>query len=162
MFWALKYFTLTTFAVLYNTAPILTLFFSACFLREKVVCMDYITVILGFMAVVTIIYGIFVQKTKDSNYANGLVFAKTDHFDIVAFVCLVSTPIFASLNTIILRRLRKINENTLSCYSNISAAFFGLLIIYASGQGTDFATRILKERPFTMILFIITGSITAP
>lgn len=164
MFWALKQFTLTTFSVLYNTAPIMTVFFGAVCLKEKVGISEYVTVSLGFLAVVTIIYGVFIQKQQVdlSTIIDTKKDKRKDHFTMVAFICLILTPFFASLNTILLRKLRKINESTLSCYSNIAAAFMGLFIVNASGMDTSFVARIIKTQPLTTFLFIFTGSITVP
>ena len=57
LYYSVKYFTLTTFAVFNNLAPILTLLLAFCILNEKVTRYDYVNIILGFGAVSLITYG---------------------------------------------------------------------------------------------------------
>ena len=77
-----------------------------------------------------IIYGILIQK--ESKEINPEEYAKHDHFDVIAFISLILTPIVASTNSIIVRKLRKINENTLSCYTNLFSVVFvtGIMLVY--------------------------------
>ena len=142
---ALKYFTLTTFSVIYNTAPILTLVFGASCLGEKVTIIDYMIVLLGFVAVGFIIYGIFIEEEHEPINKNSKKYAQHDHFSVIGIVTLVLTPVLASLNNIIVRRLRKINENTLSCYSNIACATFGFVFLEIYELDSSFVIKIVKS-----------------
>ena len=127
---ALKYFTMTTFSVLFNTAPILTVFFGAVCLKENVTANDYLVVLLGFIAVIIIIYGIFSQEEdKTDIHKDSKKFAQSNHFNMLAFISLIATPLLQSSGSIIVRRMRKLNENTLSCYSNIACAIFGFVVL---------------------------------
>ena len=66
IFDSIKYFTLTTFAVVYNLAPFCTVAFGYFLLNEKVTCLDICSVFMGFTAVILIIYGISTSKEKDN------------------------------------------------------------------------------------------------
>lgn len=57
MFSAMKYYTLSTFAVFNNTTPMVTLLLAFLILHEKLSCFNITTVILGFGAVGIITYG---------------------------------------------------------------------------------------------------------
>ena len=62
MFTSIKYFTLTTFAVLDNLAPSCTVIFGYFILKENVNKVDVFCVVLGFVAVIFITYGMTNSK----------------------------------------------------------------------------------------------------
>ena len=163
MITALSSFTMTTFAVMFNTAPIFVVFLGALCLRENVTSKDYLLVLLGFIAVSIIILGIFaVQDEPTDRHKDSKKFAQSNHFTLATFIALIATPLLQAGGTLIVRRMRKLNENTLSCYSNIACAIFGYVVIKITGMDATFVIDILINRPWTFMLFFITGSITFP
>ena len=68
MYVAIKYFTVTTFAVFSNMAPIVTVLLGAFALKEEVKCVEYFIIVLGFASVTIITLGMATKnqdKTAD-------------------------------------------------------------------------------------------------
>ena len=94
---AIKYFTLTTIAVVYNIAPFSTLFLAAIFLGEKIERQDIFAVILCFISVLIITYGMTQDKDKIKKASQtAQEYARFDHFSYLAFLCLLCAPILKS------------------------------------------------------------------
>ena len=85
-------------------------------------------------------------------------YARFDHFSYLAFICLMLAPIMKAAQNIILRKVRKINSKTMSCYSN---PFLGItcgLYLMFSGRGMGFTDLLWKDHTL-LALFIFLGSI---
>ena len=52
---------------------------------------------------------------------------------VIKYVCLVLNPIFVAYGTVMMRKMRKLNENVVSCYMNGVAIPVMIIICYASG-----------------------------
>lgn len=131
---AIKYFTLTTIAVFYNIAPFLTILFASIFLGENVGCMDIFTVIMSFGAVMLITVGMKLNKEKDkAPETDPHEFAKIDHFSTIAFLCLIMAPTLKASQNILLRSMRKMNSDSLSCYTNPTGVIFALVLMKYMG-----------------------------
>ena len=74
MYVAIKYFTVTTFAVFSNMAPMVTVLLGAFALKEEVNCTDYCIILLGFASVTFITLGMAAknedQTTNQSNQSS--------------------------------------------------------------------------------------------
>ena len=92
-----------------------------------------------------IIYGILLEKEKDNNIENNSKdYYKHDHLNFLAFSLLILTPVLASLNSILVRKLRKINENTLCCYTNTCSVVVMYTLLKMNDMDTSFIVRIIK------------------
>lgn len=85
-------------------------------------------------------------------------YARIDHFSKYAFICLVLAPIFKASQNIILRKVRKINSKTMSCYSNPFLGISCFIYLMVSGKGMDFTDLLWKDHTL-LCLFIFLGSI---
>ena len=65
MYVAIKYFTVTTFAVFSNMAPIFTVLFGASFLKEEVKKVEYFIILLGFASVTFITLGMATENKEE-------------------------------------------------------------------------------------------------
>lgn len=98
MFYAMKYFTLSTFAVFNNMAPFVTLLLAALILKESVTCFDYSNVLLGLSAICLITYGmtqgaaVSAADAKDPEKM-----AMVDQFSFFPFLAMIATPIMFGL-----------------------------------------------------------------
>ena len=93
-FSSMKFYTLTTVAVFYNLSPFVTQLFGAILLNEAVSCKDFVLVLITFISVLLLIFG---MKKDTGEKLSSVDFAKTDHFSLAAFFCLIGTPVFVAI-----------------------------------------------------------------
>ena len=121
MYTAMKYFTLTTFAIFNNCSPLVTLLLAAAILKENVTCFDYSTVLLGLCAVSLITYGMTqkqeVSTSADEASTNPKKYAQSDHFSLFPFLAMIAVPLMFGIQHIIARKMRKFKHaSSMSCY----------------------------------------------
>ena len=93
-FSAIKYYTLTTFAIFYNLDPFFTLLLGAIILNESIKPMDIFLVFISFTAVVIISFGM--KSDDDHKKVDSADYAKSDHFNLVGFICLIGVPVLVA------------------------------------------------------------------
>ena len=86
-------------------------------------------------------------------------YARHDHMTLISFVFLLSCPIMVASQNILLRKMRKINSNTLSCYINPFSTVCCFMMLNYAGITFENIYFIINNRPLTLLLFLGTGSV---
>lgn len=120
---AVKFFDLTTVAMVVNCAPLITCVLSAFFLDEKIKRSDVIYLFLAFSAVSIMVFG-------DPNNQN-----KKDRPcpNLIAIVALFFNPIAIATGNVAMRKMRKLHENVVSCWMSLSMIFVFVPLVLISG-----------------------------
>ena len=153
---AIQYFTLTTIAVFYNLAPFFTLFFAYIFLGENIKNIDIYGCILGFVSIMFITLG---MKKQDDSKISSKDYAKVDHFSVLAFSLICSAPVCKAGQNVLLRVMRKMKAETVSCYINPFTALISYLGMVAFGVDTSYIFIILTSKWKTVVIFIFIGCV---
>ena len=136
-----------------NLAPFCTMIFGWLLLNEKVSRLDLFAVLLGFTAVMCITFGMV--GTKINTISNPKEYARHDHAFLLPFICLIGIPILVSSQNILLRFVRNINENTLSCYNNPFSVFSAYILLRILNISV---TKIFEVNLATKLMFLYSGS----
>jgi drug/metabolite transporter (DMT)-like permease len=125
MNFVVKYFSLSTIAVINNLSPIVTMLLASAFLKERVSNHDIVCLFLSFLAVTMVILGV---------QTSGEVGKKNEFGFKLFLVCCL--PVSMACSNITMRLMQKLNEYTVSCYLNLTVLIVTALII--SYRGGDF------------------------
>jgi drug/metabolite transporter (DMT)-like permease len=120
-FMAVKYFDLTTLAMVVNCAPLLTVVMAAPILGEKIASVQVVYLLLAFGAVSIMILG---DPNGGEHKPENL---KPNLFAIAA---LVFNPIAIAIGNIAMRSMRKLHENVVSCWMSCSMIFVFMPLVY--------------------------------
>jgi drug/metabolite transporter (DMT)-like permease len=120
---AVKFFDLTTVAMVVNCAPLITCVLAAFFLDEKIKRSDVIYLFLAFSAVSIMVFG-------DPNNQN-----KKDRPspNLIAIIALFFNPIAIATGNVAMRKMRKLHENVVSCWMSLSMIFVFVPLVLISG-----------------------------
>ena len=50
---------------------------------------------------------------------------------LIGFICLIMNPVFVAIGTIMMRKMKKLNESVVSCYMNATTIIVFAPIVYA-------------------------------
>ena len=156
---AIQYFTLTTIAVFYNLAPFFTLFFAYLFLNETIKNLDIYGCILGFFSVICITLGMKKEENGPKHRISSKDFAQVDHFSILAFSLICLAPVCKAGQNVLLRVMRKMKAETVSCYINPFTALVSFLGMVIFGIDTSYIYVILTSRAKTVVIFVFIGCV---
>jgi drug/metabolite transporter (DMT)-like permease len=106
-YYALRFFPLTTVAMVMNLSPMITVFLAFFILGERITRSQLIVLVLAFSAVSIMILG--GDQKDDKNYQT----------NIFALLVLFLNPFVISLGTIAMRAMQKTSEWTVSGYNNL-------------------------------------------
>lgn len=128
-FTVIKYLSLVYQGIARNLTPIATLLMAVYMNGEKISAFDALFTIVSLGGVIMIVAGL------DS----GTVFIREVDSQTVVFVFIGTAllPIINALGSILLRRLKGLHENTVSCIVNPFVMLFMLAVIVANGEFTE-------------------------
>ena len=115
-FSAIKYFPLTYCTALRNLSPFFALLFSALCLAEPATCKQ--------AGMLTLVVSLSIAFVFSGSGADGSQQSLEERADpgfetIYAWSCLLMTPVFLAMGSALNRALRKLDEKTVSTYSNM-------------------------------------------
>lgn len=164
-----KYFKLTTMTLTNNLSPVFTCIFAVVFLGESMVLGDIIQIIICFVAATLITLGMFEDKNQLQSlkinetkqmFENPHEYAKRDHFHWLYFAFLMMIPFSIASQKVLLRSMRKLHENTISCIVNPFIVVACFVIMKIKGLDTyKFIIDIIKNDWKTLLIFIYLGSV---
>jgi len=109
LYWATKYFALTTVIMVHLCAPLVSICMAGFILKEKVTIQQWIILLIAFSSIAIMIIG------DDSNGKRPQYTASA----IVYFFFLLK-PFALSASTMAMRTSRRLNEEVVDCYKAIS------------------------------------------
>ena len=71
---------------------------------------------------------------------------------------LMLVPVSNAVQNILLRKMRKMNADTVAIYVNVSSTFAGVFIMYFWSYDFGFISRIFTASPLVAALFCYTGT----
>lgn len=149
-FYSFKHWKITTIAMIISLAPVSTMILGVILLGESVNKSDICQITLSFIAVTCITLNSLMDKEALDNEKNQKIkddpwySAKFDHITVFRFVLLILWPIGSSLQNILLRKMKKMNSTTLSCWVNPSMFLFAYIaLIYEGIDSHNFIVDIL-------------------
>ena len=122
---AVKYFDLTTVAMVVNCAPLLTVVLAAPILGEKIAAVQVFYLLLAFGAVSIMILGDPNGDEKKPDYLKP---------NFTAIAALVFNPVAIAIGNIAMRSMRKLNESVVSCWMSCSMILLFVPLVYFKGQ----------------------------
>ena len=122
---AVKYFDLTTVAMVINCAPLLTVVLAAQILGESISNTQIVYLLLAFGAVSIMIFG---DPNSDADNKEKL---KPSHAAIVA---LVLNPMAIAIGSIAMRSMRKLREEVVSCWMSTTMLILFVPLVFLKGQ----------------------------
>jgi drug/metabolite transporter (DMT)-like permease len=123
-FMAIKYFDLTTVAMVVNCAPLLTVVLAAPILGERIFAIQVVYLLLAFGAVSIMILG---DPDRGSEKKDKITPST------IAITALVLNPIAIALGNLAMRSMRKLNENVVSCWMSCSMIIIFVPIVFIQG-----------------------------
>lgn len=105
--------------VINNLAPLITVFLAWILLKERIGKGEFAFLLCILAGCMTMVLG---ANSADSNY-------DTPSESPILYFALMTCPIFSGGGTIALRKMRKLNSNTVSFYINLTCLVFNLIII---------------------------------
>lgn len=123
---SLKYFSLTTVALVGNMAPLCACFLGVCVFSETITRREIITIFIALVAVTSMILG---AKPTESTAQDS-----TTPF-LLAWVFLFATPIAMSTGKLLNRVMKKLHESVISFYANLAQVVLMPLLLYLFNGG---------------------------
>jgi drug/metabolite transporter (DMT)-like permease len=120
---AAKYLPLGIVGVINNMAPAVTVTLAFFFLREKLFCVDLTFLAAALTGCIAIVVG---------GSSSGGSYATIGDMPIL-YGALFMSPIMSGAGTIALRKMRKLNGQTVSFYTNLTSGIFNLILILSLG-----------------------------
>lgn len=149
-------------AMFVSLGPILTAGLGICLLGETINTSDIIQIALSFAVMVFITLNSLYDKKQLEEGINPSIdddpenYARRDHFTIFLFLLLFMWPIGQGIQNILLRKMKKLNANTVSCYVNPIMGLFALSMLLILGVDTyKYIGDIVCNHYVVFILFII-------
>ena len=163
-----KYWKLTTISMIVSLGPIFTVLGGILCLGESVNCSDVIQIALSFIAICFItLNSLEDRKAMEAESKNVTIeedsrnYARRDHFRLDLFLLLLSVPFGISVQNILLRKMKKMNSNTISCYVNPFMALGSVLMLLFLGSDThNFMYEIVTTQPPVLAMFVFMGTST--
>ena len=133
-----KYWKLSTISMVMSMAPIVTVAFGILLVGETVNRSDVLQMILSLVAVFFIMLNSIQDKEELSKGAeksieeDSINYARRDHLSLFPLLLLLANPVLLAMHNILLRMMKKLKSETLSCYVNPAvglAGFLGLWIL---------------------------------
>jgi len=121
---AVKYFDLTTVAMVVNCAPLLTVVLAGPILGEKIAAVQVVYLLLAFGAVSVMILG----DPKGNE-------PKPDKIkpNLIAIIALVINPGVIALGTIAMRSMRKLGDTVVVCWMSFTMIILFVPLVYLKG-----------------------------
>ena len=89
---------------------------------------------------------------------DSLAYARNDHFSIGAVILLIGVPLSTALGNILLRKMRKMNSTTVSCYFNPFLIFSNFIILRCLQKSSfGFMVEIIRMDWLTTFFFVFMG-----
>ena len=153
----LHHFTLTTAAVSQNLNPFGTVLLSVLILGESISCKDLSLILVSFSAILIIIYGAHLKGSTTSDPKNSVQYSREDHITLLPLMCLCINPLIGGFNNTLLRRLRKLDSKTISCYACPFSFLTAFLVCKYQGLDLGFFPKLFLN-PYHVLMFAFIGS----
>lgn len=116
------------------------------------------------IAVVFIIFNSLEDKKELSNAPqksiedDSLNYARRDHLDLITGILLFICPAGLAMQNVLLRKMKKLRFQTLSCYVNPVVMVACFIILKYLGKDThEFVVDIIQNNHFVLFLFLFLG-----
>lgn len=77
---------------------------------------------------------------------------------MMGFLLLMIVPICGGFEKILLRKMRKLNQNTVAIYVNVSSMIFGIIVMLIRGDDFTYIYRIFTSEWFVALLFLYSSA----
>ena len=143
-FVGVKYFALIYIGISQNLTPLLTLGMSYFMTGEKIKLIDLLLILLTMVGVGYIIVGYedFDQPISNHDERYHLEFHDSHYYlespHLWTVLFLIMIPASGALQTVLMRKMREVHENSVSCYVNPILALTMYITIQIKGLNLDF------------------------
>ena len=133
-FTSIKFFSLTLVAMINNFAPLFTVVLAFFILSEKVPIFKIVQLFIAFGGAVMMIMGVDMPDVgkEDQTVEEGEV-SGVDWDMIFKWSCLLLNPLLNAYGFVMMRQMRKLNENVVSCYMAAVSLPVMIALTYATG-----------------------------
>jgi len=151
--WVVYYISLVYQSIASNFTPIFTMFLSYFMTGEKITKIDLSFVLFSLIGVTMTTIGL---KEEDNKTDSGKS-EKSNMKMTAAIIAVISIPLIKGSGQIVLRRMKGLNTNTATCYTNVAITLFCSTIIICKGD-TPLLQEVLSQCKFIdWILFALSG-----
>lgn len=135
LYTSVMYWPLTVTASARLAAPVLTIMLACVFLREFATKLEllYLAITLSG-AIMIVIYSPISEEDQVRMQALGSA-------SFLAYVYLFGDPFGMAVGQVLLRRLRKLSDMTVSCYQNLVTTIIFMLVAYLAGDDLLYFTE---------------------
>ena len=128
-FTSIKFFTLTLVAVVNNFAPLITVVLAFFILSEKLKVFKFVQLFVAFGGAIMMIFA----SQKPENLDEKVEEESIDWGWVFKWTCLILNPILVAYGSVMMRQMRKLDENVVSCYMNGVGIPVMIGLCYATG-----------------------------
>ena len=137
-FTAIKFFTLTLVAVVNNFAPLITVVMAYFILNENLKTYKLVQLFVAFGGALLMILAMPSEEDptdgSETDLDDSVEESNTDVKTVLNYIVLVLNPVLVAYGTILMRQMKKLDENVVSSYMNFWSIPVMIGLCYATGS----------------------------